>query len=161
MRTLIVLSTFCSALLWLGCQSDTGTTSPPSSQQAETEEAIRTHWDAFASAWARQDARACASYFAEDGINVPPTSEIKRGRDEIEAFYETLFLSNLACDYRHWSDDVSVSGDQAVERGHFRVDWTRNDSTTWAFEARSLAHWQKKSDGQWRIKTLVFNLPPK
>ena len=120
---------------------------------------LRANWDTFIEAWEREDASGCSSIYLEDGINIPPLLKENNGRNEIEAFYQYLFENNLKSEYTH--DIISLDGNtqNIIERGKFKVYWTRNDTTTWTYYARSLTHWQY-NEGKWMIKSFVFNNPP-
>ena len=138
----------------LGCADDSG-----SSLDIEAESrAIRARWDAFIGHWENKDASACAEFYTEDANHIPPNSAINRGRDEITAFYETLFLDNANSQYTHRIDQLDVTENDAVELGNFQVAWTALDSTNWSFSARSMAHWVRQQD-TWMIRTFIFNLP--
>lgn len=132
----------------------------PEEHQEKSRKEIRATWDQFAETWEAKDARKLMTYYTVDGINIPPSSDIKMGRASIKEFYETLFSQNLKADYRHTIDQIQIFGEHAVEQGHFSVDWMRNDSTSWVFDARSLTHWVKSEDGDWKIQEFMFNRPP-
>ena len=46
--------------------------------------------EAFADAWSRGDAKAAASFYAEDGIRVGAFGDVQYGLTEIEAAYDKL-----------------------------------------------------------------------
>lgn len=119
---------------------------------------IRAQWDAFIEAWEQNDAAGCAAFYTEDARHIPPNSDINVGRDAIAAFYETLFLDHISSDYSHTIRSLFVCHELAIEEGQFQVEWTRDDSTTWSFAARSHAHWVLE-DEEWKIQTFIFNLP--
>ncbi len=120
---------------------------------------IKQNWENFKDAWNKFDAEACTSIFAIDAVYIPPQSEVRNGRENIAAFYSGLFESHSSARYMHETISVTRHGNLAVEQGQFSVDWTRMDGTLWNFEARSLAHWEKDDSGEWKIKTLIFNMP--
>lgn len=128
-------------------------------QQKSLQEITAT-WEGFAQSWEAEDAKKLMTYYTVDGINIPPASSIKMGRAAIKEFYETLFSANLKSEYSHSIDQIQIFGEHAVEQGHFSVDWMRNDSTSWVFDARSLTHWVKNQEGEWKIQEFIFNRPP-
>ncbi|HMO41111.1 MAG TPA: nuclear transport factor 2 family protein [Saprospiraceae bacterium] len=127
--------------------------------QTNTEQQIRATWDAFIMAWEQGDAAACAAFYTEDGLNVPPGFKENKGRAEIEAFYAFLFTNHASSKYAHRIGSLQLLGNYAVEYGHFEVNWTRKDDSTWDFTARSLTVWEKQGDS-WKIRQLMFNNPP-
>ncbi len=129
--------------------------------QEHNQQAIKATWDDFIDHWHKQDATGCASFFAEDGVNIPPSFAISIGRKEIAQFYDFLFDQNQSSQYHHQIETIEDSGDHLVERGTFTVDWVRKDGAKWKFEARSLTHWVQTDDRKWQIKAFIFNESPK
>lgn len=127
---------------------------------SDDEALIKAKWSDFISHWENLDAVACASFYTEDCTHIPPGFPANNGILEVEAFYTELFESTLEANYRHETKSIKISGSIAIERGDFQAQWLSKDSTEWAFNARFLAHWEKSSSGDWKIKSFVFNLPP-
>lgn len=59
------------------------------------EEDIHRDNDMFLEAWNRGDAKAAASFFAEDGVRVGAMGDIEHGRKEIETAYDNLMHKAL------------------------------------------------------------------
>jgi ketosteroid isomerase-like protein len=140
----------------MGCQQPAAPALDPDEVKTELE----ARWATFAESWEAFDAPACAGLFFPDGINMPPGNPTCTGRREIADFYRLLFNAHLSADYEHTIDELSVGGEQVVERGHFLVKWTRRDSSVWNFNARSLVHWQQDDTGNWYARTFIFNTVP-
>src|SRR6266699_3833661 len=51
--------------------------------------------DGFLEAWNEGDAKAAASFFAEDGVRVGAAGDVEHGRKEIESAYETLMHKTM------------------------------------------------------------------
>ena len=153
----ILLSCFAFAIVLFSCAEET----TPIDVDAIKKE-VRAQWDAFEVAWENEDARTCGTFYTAGSMNVPPQSKTLVGREEIADFYQFLFDSNLSSDYNHRMLDFEVygNGKNALEYGYFSVDWTRNDSTTWQYSARSMTHWERGNDEKWYIKRFIFNNPP-
>ena len=86
--------------------------------------------------------------------------EKNKGRDQIREFYNMLFASNISSNYEHQINSLSTSSNTAIEYGAFKVDWVRNDSSTWTYHARTVTHWIKSNEGEWQIQMFLFNNPP-
>jgi len=122
---------------------------------------IRATWDAFIDNWERENAATCATFYMEDGVNIPPGFKSNEGRKEVEDFYDFLFSNNQSSRYTHNIESIDILNDSSlVERGNFRVDWVRNDSTEWSYKARAVTSWKKDSEGNWKVALFVFNNPP-
>ena len=143
------------ATLLLGCNVNTSTIDKDSAQQK-----INDQWALFVKAWESEDAEGCAQFYFKDALNIPPNAPIKNGRKAVQDFYQFLFDNNLKSDYTHTVNSVDVGGDQIIELGEFQVDWVRNDSTSWTFNARSMTHWKKDESGNWLIQKFMYNNPP-
>lgn len=129
-------------------------------QHDDPSDELQNIWHEFAQSWNALDAQTCASFYAEDAVSIPPELAVRSGREDIQSFYEWLFSMHSSAEYRHQILSVSRSGNMAVERGSFSVNWTRNDGSTWIFNARSITQWEKDDEGRWMIKTFIFNAPP-
>jgi uncharacterized protein (TIGR02246 family) len=129
-------------------------------QSENPKQQIASKWGDFISNWQNQDAKGCASFFLEDGMNIPPDFPINHNRREISDFYELLFTGHSSSQYQHNILSVEFLGDDLLERGEFMVDWVRNDGSEWQFHARSLTHWVRDQQNDWKIKTFIFNSAP-
>lgn len=136
------------------------TSKPQNGERQDIKPEILESWQSFISAWENEDARGCAEHYLPDGKNIAPESPVRGSRDEIAKFYDFLFSNHLESDYQHEILELTHADGQAFEIGAFQVDWTRNDSTQWTFNARSSTHWIKDVEGNWKIKSFMFNLPP-
>jgi uncharacterized protein (TIGR02246 family) len=117
-------------------------------------------WKSFISSWEKLDASACADFYWEDGLNVPPQLPENKGRDAIEVFYEGLFSQHQTSRYVHKTLMLESSGDHITEYGEFSVDWVTKDGIEWQYEARTMVYWKKNGEGLWKIKCLIFNQAP-
>jgi uncharacterized protein (TIGR02246 family) len=98
-------------------------------------EAIIAETQAFAEAWGRGDARAAASFYADDGVRVGAFGDVQQGRDEIERAYSRLFnqvmpgakisqergtVRMLAPDLAVWQAGIEITpvGEASPMRGH-------------------------------------------
>jgi uncharacterized protein (TIGR02246 family) len=140
------------AFLFFSCATSATAEDPTS--------AIRSQWDQFIEHWQAERAAELSGMYTVDGVNVPPGFKVNRGREEIEAFYDMLFQSNTSSKYGHSIHSLSHEGNFAVEYGEFQVEWIHNDGTEWNFKSRSVTHWLRGEDGDWRINLFIFNQPP-
>ncbi len=140
------------ALAAFGCENSTDT--------ADAEEKIRASWSDFIDSWNKMDAPGVVEIYMEDALNVPPGMDAWNGKAELEEFYSSLFNDHLSSHYTHEIKSLEISNNSAVEYGEFTVEWERLDESTWTFRGRSMTHWVKTDDGDWKIKTFVFNNPP-
>jgi ketosteroid isomerase-like protein len=104
--------------------------------------------------YATGDVDSLVSMFAVDAWQMPPNSPPLVGREAIRGFWRE------AVKWGKWeftlqSQDVSVSGPMAVERGKYSLKFTAGPGAPpgmASFQDRGnyLVHWRHESDGQWR-----------
>ena len=63
--------------------------------QSNDQQAILNETAAFAEAWSRGDAKAAASFYADDGMRVGAFGDVQHGRAEIEAAYDKLLHQTM------------------------------------------------------------------
>jgi ketosteroid isomerase-like protein len=95
-----------------------------------------------------------ASVFAEDAWQMPPNSPPLVGREAIRKFWRQ------AVEWGKWNfslqtQDVSVSGPMAVERGKYVLKFVAGPGAppgVASFEDHGnyLVHWRRELDGEWR-----------
>ena len=129
-------------------------------QPEDMTDVLSEKWQGFIDAWESENAKACASFYSEDGINIGPDSPIRTGHQEIAEFYDFLFSNHQSSKYKHEILQLDRSGNHAFEIGKFTVNWVRNDSTKWTFQARSATHWVQNEAGDWKMQSVLFNQPP-
>ncbi|WP_291779592.1 hypothetical protein [Cecembia sp.] len=129
--------------------------------QSQTQfEEINSIWNSFIASWEKLDASACASFYWEDAVNVPPQLPENSGKYAIEAFYKDLFSQHQSSKYIHKTHDLVTYDDHLIETGEFVVDWLTIDGNQWQYKARTMVYWKKNTEGFWKIKYLIFNEAP-
>jgi uncharacterized protein (TIGR02246 family) len=63
--------------------------------ESSNEGAIFNETEAFAEAWNKGDAKAAASFYADDGVRVGAFGDVQHGRVEIEAAYDRLLHQTM------------------------------------------------------------------
>ena len=104
--------------------------------------------------YATGDVDSLVSIFAVDAWQMPPNSPPLVGREAIRGFWRE------AVKWGKWeftlqAQDISVSGQMAVERGKYSLKFTAGPGAPpgmASFQDRGnyLVHWRHESDGQWR-----------
>ena len=122
---------------------------------------LRIRWQAFIDAWHEEDAHTLAAFYTSEGWNIPPGGNIKKGRQQIQDFYQGLFDANRSSQYSVEILSLDGCDQDVIETGQFSVQWVRNDDSTWIFRARTVTHWSKAEDGRWYIRTFIYNNPPR
>jgi len=87
--------------------------------------------------------------YADDAVLMPPNFPAFTGRAAIQQFWGGL-LSAGSTDVDLTPDDIQVSGDVAIERGHFEVTRPFKDS------GKYVVIWRNRG-GKWLITHDIFN----
>lgn len=135
----IIATALCLPLLAVG-----------SARAADDEAAIRETVKAYVAAFNAGDAKALASYWAENCEFATPAGDLLQGREAVQEAFAEYFKENEAAKLEVTVDSVGViGGSEAVEKGTSRV--TRPDGTVseTAYAAR-----YTKENGQWRLRML-------
>jgi uncharacterized protein (TIGR02246 family) len=102
-----------------------------------------------------------ANMYTEDGAQVEPAGEWRRGREAIAAgMKEQLDTINVTM-REDVPEEVIVAGDYVIEIGHYNHEATTKDGNKpVSSSGRYMVVWRKDADGQWRIHRDIGNDAP-
>ncbi|WP_162055943.1 YybH family protein [Pontibacter pamirensis] len=106
----------------------------------------------FMEAYRRGDAAGMAALYTEDGMIMPPNSDIVEGREQIQNFFQALMnmgIKSIELQTREVEQHentayevsratLSVEGDQVVDEAKYIVIW-------------------KRENGDWKLHRDIFN----
>ena len=95
------------------------------------------------------------NYYAPDAVGMAPNMPALHGRDALRQFWAG-FLSTGAIDVTLTSDNVTQSGDVAVEMGRYDLSITPAGGQAIKEKGKYLVMW-KKSNGRWWAVEDIFN----
>ena len=95
------------------------------------------------------------NYYAPDAVAMAPNQPALHGRDAIRKFWADLF-TNGAVDLTLTSDNVTQSGNVAVEMGHYDLSITPPGGQVIKDKGKYLVMW-KKANGRWWAVEDIFN----
>ena len=108
--------------------------------------------DAFAQAFNKGDTASVAKMYTEDAYLLPPQSELVRGRNAIQQFWQAV--SEQAGDLKLTTVDVEPLGsDAAREIGSFSL---KPQGQQQEIVGKYLVIWQKVG-GDWKLATDIWN----
>jgi len=159
-----------NAVLWFFCFVLSACASVPS-QDPKAVRSIIERNNSNAERWYAAGATdLLAAMFAEDAWQMPPNSPALVGREAIRQFW------SQAVKWGKWefslqTQDVSVSGPVAVERGKYVLKFVAGPSAPpgmASFQDRGnyLVHWRRERDGEWRavgdapVSEVPMSAPP-
>ena len=103
-------------------------------------------------AYAKRDAAALATMYADDAAIANPDSDLVSGKQAIaEATKGFASDPNLQVEFRSDRIQVAASGDLAYSRGRYTMTMT-NPQTKAPYTSKGnyLTVWQKQADGSWK-----------
>lgn len=116
--------------------------------RAEDREAIRKSSAAFSAAYAQHDAKACASFWTEQGEYFSDGRGTLRGHKAIEETFAKLFKENPKCNITARIDSIRfISQSNAIETGILKMDPGGKELPT--STRYSVLH--VKENGEWKI----------
>lgn len=135
----IVAMAFCLPLL---------AAEPPDTSQDEA--AIRETVQSYVAAFNAHDAKALASYWAENCQFATPADDLLQGRQAVEEAFHEYFKENKGAKLEVAIDSIGViGGNVAVEKGTSRVTLPDGTVSETAYAAR-----YTKEDGKWKLSRL-------
>jgi uncharacterized protein (TIGR02246 family) len=101
----------------------------------------------------RQDAKAIADVYADEGVFVLPNGDSVKGRAAIEQLMRDRFSrTGPVVGGTLKQDDLVVAGSMIYEWGHAELEMGgRADQSPSRVTARYLTVWQRDASGRWRI----------
>jgi ketosteroid isomerase-like protein len=88
--------------------------------------------------------------YADDAVLMPPNSPAFNGRAAVEKFWGGLVSMGGGTDVDLIVDDIAISGDVAIERGHYELTKPFPDS------GKYVVVWRNRG-GKWLITHDIFN----
>jgi len=139
MKRTIVMT---ALLVFAGCAS----TSAP---MADVGPAIRALADEFDTQMRAGNVDGFMALYADDAVLLPPNAPAFNGRDAVRRFWGGL-LATGKTDVDLVVDDVTSSGELAIERGHYELTVPFKDS------GKYIVVWRNRG-GKWQIIDDIFN----
>lgn len=127
--------------------------------EAEREAVLQADRD-FAEAVAERGVEAWVSYFAEDGVMLTTTGEV-RGHVAIRELMTPAFESpGFALSWTPAFAEVSEGGDLAYTFGTYERTVTDAEGTLGTTRGRYVTIWRKQTDGTWKVVFDMGNTEP-
>jgi uncharacterized protein (TIGR02246 family) len=108
---------------------------------------------AWEAGWNAGDAAAIAALYAEDAVIMPPGSEMVKGREAIQAFWQAAIEAAPGETSTLETLEVHSHGDMAVEIGTYANTGPGGEHVD---HGKYVAVWMK-IDGSWKLVRDIFN----
>ena len=151
----------CTAKQEAANTTDTAAAKAPPSAVATDEGAVRRSIDSlnarFLDALTRGDTAGAVANYAADAVVMFPNESAWRGADAVRKGFAG-FLSQVGVkDGRATTDDLMVSGDLAVETGHYEWTLVPKGGKEIKDKGKYVTTWKRQSDGSWKIVRDISN----
>lgn len=111
---------------------------------------------AFVAALQEGDAKAACSVYADEASLLPPSAELLRGRDAIEAFWKAGLDAGIT-EVELEAVEVERDGRLAYEIGRYALRLNPADGTTVVDRGKYLLVHERQQDGAWLWAVEMFN----
>lgn len=108
--------------------------------------------DAYNAAFNAGDAAACAAFFTEDVMLLPPGEPMTCGRAAFEETYRSRIKENTGGTHTNELIDYGVAGDMAYQVGAYAIE----DSDP-PEKGKFVNILMRQADGSWKVKVSIFN----
>jgi uncharacterized protein (TIGR02246 family) len=138
-----------AVLIFTACAAQSP--SPPQADPAAVRASIESMNAATAAAIKSGDSAGMTANYASDAIVMMPNEPAWAGQIEIAAGFAGLASAGKMTQFDQTTDEVLVSGDVAVERGHIALTITPAKGKPMSDKVRYLTVWRKQANGTWKI----------
>jgi uncharacterized protein (TIGR02246 family) len=119
---------------------------------------INSLWKEYASTLNRGDIEAWLSLWLEDGLQMPPDSPQRQGRETIRKGIQP-YVDQYYCDIAVYPEKIWVSGDAAYSHGNYEWElMPKSGGETLRFTGMFLTILKKQMNGAWKIAVDCFNV---
>jgi uncharacterized protein (TIGR02246 family) len=138
------------ALLSAGCGGG-GSETPRTVDVGQDKQQVQAAGQRIWSAVARNDTAGLVAEYADDSIIFPPNAPMIQGKPAITTFLGDLFASTTFRDAVGTIADIRVSGDLAVETGHYAWTLVPPGGTPMPDKGKYVHVWARTPDGTWKV----------
>ena len=111
-------------------------------------------WDELFNAHRTSD---LATLYASDADSMPYDTSTIHGRPAIQAAFETFNRDNDGASHETTVDELVLTPDRAIERGHYRMTYTPKSTHQPVVETGRHVMERRWIEGRWQIVWEVFN----
>lgn len=108
--------------------------------------------DAYNRAFNAGDVKACAAFFTEDVMLLPPGEPMTRGRAAFETTYKSRIRENTGGTHTNELIDYGVHGDMAYQIGAYAIEGSEPQE-----KGKFVNILIRQADGSWKVKVSIFN----
>jgi uncharacterized protein (TIGR02246 family) len=131
--------------------------SPPDTRAAD-EGAIREAEAAWSKAEAAKDVESSLSFFAEDGVSLPPNAPMVTGKEAMrKGLSEAMANPGFALSWQADKVEASRGGDLAYSMGTYQGTMNNAKGKPVTDHGKYVTVWKKQADGTWKVVADIYN----
>jgi len=133
---------------------------PPQKEKldlAQVRKAIEEQGKKFIEAALQGDATAAAALFTEDTFLLPPNSELLRGKQATEAFWQAAWTQMKVTEFDITIEGLNGSGDVVYEVGNYTLKLQLEGQGNFEEKGKYVLIWKKMADGTWKRHVDIWN----
>ena len=130
-------------------------TKPPAATQ-DIDQAIRAVADQYVKATLAGDAKAIATLYAEDAIEMPPNEPPVKGRAAIQQYYEKQFKQGKMSSFTLDHFEARAAGDIGYDVGTYRQNMTPASGTAMDDSGKFIVILERTA-GKWLVAYAIYN----
>jgi len=123
---------------------------------AQAQKAIEKGGAQFVEALNRGDAAAIAAMYTDDAILLPPNSEMIRGRQGVQEFWNTALQMGVKS-VTVTTVDTHVSGDTAYRVVKYTLTIQPQGQGSMIDSGKAVDLWKRQADGSWKVQVDIWN----
>lgn len=123
---------------------------------AQVQKAIEEANLKFGEAFRQADPAAVAALYTDDAILLPPNSDIIRGKQGIEAFWQVVIDMGVK-DAALTTVEVMGVGDMVCEIGQYTLTIQPEGQEAMEDKGKYVVIWKQAEDGSWKLHVDIWN----
>lgn len=132
--------------------------SPKEPDLAGLKKAVDGYNDASKTALMGGDMDKAISYFADDGMEMPPNMPMTKGRDEIKAVWTKMMSSGMKMSAVSFTSlDAQAGGSIGYDVGTYEMTVTGPNMPETKDKGKYVSVWHQMSDGTWKLAAETWN----
>lgn len=145
-------------LLFLMCFSFLSCKAPPEEalDLAQVQKAIEEANLKFGEAFRQADAAAVAALYTDDAILLPPNSDMIRGKQGIESFWQVVIDMGVK-DAALTTVEIMGVGDMVCEIGQYALTIQPEGQEAMEDKGKYVVIWKQAEDGSWNLHVDIWN----
>lgn len=146
--------------LTFGCRQGEEVAEEPVEEKldlAQVQKSIEKQEQKFIEATLQGDAVAAADLCTEDTFLLPPNSELLRGKQATETYWEAAWAQLKITEFNTTTEDLYGSGDVVYEVGNYTLKFQLEGQESLEEKGKYVSIWKRMAEGTWKRHVDIWN----